>query len=155
MQWALLAILLGGCATLFNRPSQQVPVHSLPPAAEVFVDGAYLGTTPITLQLERRSEHEVVVRLGGREQSVTLRSGVDGTYVAVDLAPGLVTAAAGALVLATTDFASLSPLGRAIPGMAAIGIAVGLSSAAINVTVDAATGRWYHLTPGEVLVVFD
>lgn len=97
----------------------------------------------------------MLLRLGGSEQSVTLRSGVDGTYVAVDVAPGLVTAAASALVLATTDISNLSPLGRAIPGMAAIGVAVGLSSAVINVAVDAATGGWYRLTPGEVLVVFD
>ncbi len=152
---ALLAIALSGCATLFTRPSQQVPIDSVPPAAEVFVDGTFVGTTPITLELEKRSEHALLLRLGDKEQSVTLCSGIDGAYVALDVAPGLVMAGVSALVFSTTDFSSIGGLGWAVPGMAAIGIAVGLGSAAINVAVDAGTGRWYRLTPGEVLVVFD
>ena len=155
MLLALLAIGLSGCATLFTRPSQQVPVHSVPSAAEVFVNGAFVGFTPITLELARRAEHEVLVRLGEREQSMTLRSGIDGAYVVLDVAPGLVAAGASALVFATTDYANTRGLGWAVPGMAAIGMVVGLGSAAINVAVDAATGRWYRLTPGDVLVVFD
>ncbi len=103
----VLAIGLGGCATLFTRPSQHVPIDSIPPAAQVFVDGTFVGTTPIALELEKRAEHEVLLRLGDQEQTVTLRSGIDGAYVALDVA------------------------------------------------VDAGTGRWYRLTPGEVLVVFD
>ncbi len=152
---ALLAIALSGCATLFNPSSQHVPIDSAPPGAEVFVDGTLVGTTPITLELEKRSEHTLLLRLGDKEQSVTLRSGIDGAYVALDVAPGLAMAGASALVLATTDYSNIGALGWAVPGMAAIGIAVGLGSAAINVAVDAGTGRWFRLTPGEVLVVFD
>ena len=151
----VLAIGLGGCATLFTRPSQHVPIDSIPPAAQVFVDGTFVGTTPITIELEKRTEHEVLLRLGDQEQSVTLRSGIDGAYVALDVAPGLVTAGASALVFATTDFSNTRGLGWAVPGIASIGIVVGLGSAVINVAVDAGTGRWYRLTPGEVLVVFD
>ena len=162
---ALFAIALSGCATLFTRPSQAVPIDSAPPGAEVFVDGTLVGTTPITLELARRTEHELLLRLGDKEQSVTLRSGIASTFVALDVAPGLVVAGVSALIFTgiadpgsiETDGAySLAPafamMGR---HMARIGIAVGLGSAAINVAVDAGSGRWYRLTPTEVLLVFD
>ena len=162
---ALLTITLSGCATLFTRPSQHVPIDSVPPAAEVFVDGTFVGTTPIMLELERRSEHTLLLRLGDKEQSVTLRSSIDGAYVALDLAPGLVMAGASALIFAAiadpssieTDGAySLAPaLAAAAKAQAGIGIAVGLGTAAISAGVDAGTGRWYRLTPSEVLIVFD
>lgn len=162
---AVLAISLSGCATLFTRPSQRVPIDSVPPAAEVFLDGTFVGMTPITLELEKRSEHTLLLRHGGKEQSVTLRSGIDGAYVALDVAPGLAMAGVSALVFAaiadpgsfeTEGAYDLRPaLAAAAKVQAGIGVAVGLGSAVINVAVDAGTGRWYRLTPAEVLVVFD
>ena len=96
---------------------------------------------------------------------MTLRSGIDAAFVALDVAPGLVMAGVSALVLATSPdrepaeptrgpflLPDFNPLIRRGAG---IGIAVGLGSAAVNVGVDASSGRWYRLTPGEVLVVFD
>ena len=165
--WAImlvmLAIALSGCAALFAPPSQHVPIDSAPPGAEVFLDGTYVGTTPITLELERRSEHDLLLRLGGKQHSATLSSGIDAAFVALDIAPGLVMAGVSALIFATTPdprprspdtwAPDLSPHFRR--GFAIVGITVGLGSAAINVAIDAGTGRWYHLTPGEVLVVFD
>lgn len=73
---------------------------------------------------------------------MTLRSGIDCAYVALDVAPGLVTAGVSALVFATTDYSTIGGLGWAVPGMAAIGMTFGFGSAVINVAVDAATGRW-------------
>jgi hypothetical protein len=159
----MLAVALSGCATLFSRPLQQVPVASAPPRAEVFVDGTLAGRTPLTLELERHSEHEVLVRLGDRELTVTLRSGLDTVFVALDVAPGLVMAGVSALVLFNSPDRTFEPSGPMylpdinplIRSAAGIGIAIGLGSAAIKAGVDASSGRWYRLTPGEVLVVFD
>ncbi len=161
---AVVAIVLSGCATLFTRPSQQVPIDSEPPGAQVFVDGSFVGTTPITLQLEKRSEYEIVLRIGDRQQSVTLHSSIDNAIVGFDVAPGLIVAGVSGLVLAGTPDRGPAESGGPMPIIrldpyirrgAVIGIAVGLGSAAMNVAVDAGTGRWYRLTPSEVLVVFD
>ena len=160
----MLAIALSGCATLFTRPLQHVPIDSAPQGAEVFVDGRFVGTTPITLELGNRSEHELHLRLGDKETSVTLRSGLATTFVAIDIAPGLVVAGVSALILATPPDRGPAESGGPMPVIrldpyirrgAGIGIAIGLGSAAINAAVDASTGRWYRLTPSEVLVVFD
>jgi len=159
----MLAIALSGCAALFTPPLQHVPIDSAPPGAEVFVDGRFVGTTPITLELESHTDYELLLRIGDNEHSVTLSSSIDAAYVALDIAPGLVMAGVSALIFATTpDPGPRSPstgvpdLGPVIrSGLAIGGIAVGLGSAAINVAIDAGTGRWYHLTPSEVLIAFD
>ena len=153
---AALAIALSGCATLFTRSTQQLPVQSEPPGAEVFVNGEHQGRTPITLVLPKRTEHVVVLRYGGQQQSLTLSTTVDSTFLALDIAPGLVTAGLSAVLLASIDYSEVrGGPSMAAPAIGVMGVVVGLSSAVVNAGIDAATGRWYRLTPGEVLIVFD
>ena len=159
-RWGVAAVALtfalSSCATLFTRSTQQVPVQSEPSGAEVFVNGEYQGTTPITLALPKRSEHVVVLRYGGHQRSLTLSTAVDRTYLALDIAPGLVTAGASIVILASIDYSQVrGGFSMAAPAMGVMGLVVGLSSAVVNAGIDAATGRWYRLTPGEVLIVFD
>ncbi|HYG63193.1 MAG TPA: CsgG/HfaB family protein [Thermoanaerobaculia bacterium] len=45
----------------------QVPVTSKPAGADVIVDGTYLGSTPMTLQLTTNSEKEIAIELAGYE----------------------------------------------------------------------------------------
>ena len=150
---AALAIALSGCAALFTRSTQQVPVQSEPPGAEVFVNGEFQGTTPITLALPKRTEHVVVLRYGGQQQSLTLSTVVDSTFLALDIAPGFVTAGVSGVFIASVDYSDARNAQFAVIGV--MGVVVGLSSAVVSVGIDAATGRWYRLTPGEVLIVFD
>jgi len=156
-RWSVAAVALtfalSSCATLFTRPTQQVPVQSEPPGAEVFVNGEYQGTTPITLALPKRGEHVVVLRYGGQQRSLTLDTVVDSTYLALDIAPGLVTAGLSGVLIASVDRSDARSAQFVVIG--AMGVVVGLSSAVINAGIDAATGRWYRFTPGEVLIVFD
>jgi len=164
----LLVLASSGCATILTRPQQHVPIDSAPPGAAVYVDGTFVGTTPMRLALDKRTEHELLLRLGGQEQVVTLRSEVAGTFVMLDIAPGLVIAGLAAIVLTTTPDSDPTPpeggwgtlpapwiVHRAVRGAAGIGIGIGLGSAALNVAIDASTGQWYQLTPNKVLVLFD
>src|SRR6056297_871009 len=86
---AAATILLTGCAALFSPNPQPVPVSSNPPGAQVFVDDAFVGTTPITLDLDSRQSYEVRIRAGERERVLTLASSVEASYVALDVLPGL------------------------------------------------------------------
>jgi len=103
----LLAVVLGGCATLLNGSSQSIRVESDPSEARVEVDGRPVGTTPTTIRLKRNEEHKVRIYHSGHEpHSVTLRQG-RSLWTAVNLANFVVP---GVLVdLSTGAFYTLGP----------------------------------------------
>ena len=147
-----LALSLAGCAALFSPRLQPVPITSTPEGAQVFVDDALVGTTPITLELDARTNYEVVVRHRELERRFTLASGVSGTMVALDVVPGLALAGLGVYAMAENDPGDAEIVGDFI-GLLMIGTGVG--SAALNVAIDASSGRWRRLAPREIVVVFD
>jgi len=53
------------CATVILGTSQRVPVTSTPPYARVTVDSKYVGTTPISLRLDRKDDHVIKIEHGG------------------------------------------------------------------------------------------
>ena len=61
------AILVSGCATMMNGPTQAVRVKSQPAGARVVVDGCETGVTPLTVRLSRMGSHRVRVELDGYE----------------------------------------------------------------------------------------
>ena len=74
-----LSVSLGsGCATVINQTKQKVNVASTPPGAQVQLDGANQGTTPLALQLKRKTKsYAVRLTLDGYEPyEVTLNRGV-------------------------------------------------------------------------------
>jgi hypothetical protein len=84
----VLAALLGattGCATLIRGSTTLVTVRSDAPGAEVVVDGEARGTTPLTLPLEHRSSHHIVVRYGALARAFRLESSVDPGWIVLDL----------------------------------------------------------------------
>jgi hypothetical protein len=150
--WTTAALLLSGCAAIFAPRPQAIPVRSVPAGAEVFVDGVGMGTTPITLELDARRPYEVLLVLDGAERVIVLESGVDGTYVALDVLPGVGLAAATlALALTCSDVIQCTFLAIIAP----TGVTAGLAWAAVATAADAATGSWKRLSPGEVVVIFD
>lgn len=58
-------MLASGCATLVSRPSQRVPITSVPPGAVIIADGKNLGLSPLTLQLSRKRPHVIEIRKDG------------------------------------------------------------------------------------------
>ena len=57
----VVAVLVSsGCGTMLNGPRQSVLITSEPAGANVFIDARVLGVTPVTVELPRRREHQVV-----------------------------------------------------------------------------------------------
>jgi len=52
---AAVLVSSSGCATLFSSSTQPLTFTSTPQGAEVFLDGALLGRTPLTQQVDKRS----------------------------------------------------------------------------------------------------
>ncbi|MBI5136793.1 MAG: PEGA domain-containing protein [Nitrospirae bacterium] len=101
MPWvAVGALCLAGCGTLAHGTRQAVPIASTPPGATVRVDGARLGSTPLTVTVARGRDHSVRLELRDHHPvEVTLRRRV-GRWVWADVMTGvglLVDWASGAL----------------------------------------------------------
>lgn len=62
---ACVAILGGGCASIISGTRQTVSFQSSPDEATVTVSGSTIGKTPVTLQLDRKSNQSVVFTKDG------------------------------------------------------------------------------------------
>jgi len=60
---ALSLAAFSGCSTVVSTPTQKVPVSSRPAGATIRVDGERKGTTPKTVELSRRRDHDVTLTL--------------------------------------------------------------------------------------------
>ncbi len=57
--------LFPGCATMLSGPRQEIRVRSQPTAAEVFLNGKRVGTTPATVFVSRWGSHRVRMEMPG------------------------------------------------------------------------------------------
>jgi len=159
----VVAVVLSGCATMYNPGSQTLPVASTPTGATVFIDGEPMGTTPLTLTLYNRAPVTLTLRLpDGRERTIELERRFDTVSFAVSLVPAAVVA--GGAVLFEMEYGS-SPgtSGLSTSSMPldhgfilyGLGLIAGAGVSVVSFGFDALTGSWFHLLPGEVMVVFD
>jgi hypothetical protein len=120
----------------------------------VYVTANTAARPPVTLELYGRATHDVALRLDDQERTIQLTSSVDATWVALDVVPGPVLAGAS-FAVASRGQESLDSFGDVVMILGgAGGHAIGAASVAVAVGVDAATGRWYRLSPGEIVVEF-
>ena len=89
---AILTLLLStGCATLFNDEMKTVAMSSNPTGAEVWIDGARLGTTPVSLDLNNQQAHTVVFRREGHQEvTCQLTTSVGVGWIILDVLGGLI-----------------------------------------------------------------
>jgi hypothetical protein len=86
-----LAVIVSGCGTIINGSSQQVSIASTPSGADVIIDGADVGETPITQKLSRKDQHTIELRLDGYEsESIIVNRGVSGWVVGNIVLGGLI-----------------------------------------------------------------
>lgn len=81
---ATVMIMTSGCALIFKGQSAEVRVNSTPDGASVVVNGASMGTTPVTLSLSRNKDHVLVFKKDGYEDvqvNVTKKFDVGTTVV--------------------------------------------------------------------------
>lgn len=99
---------LSGCASLFNNKTPSVDVASNPEGATVYVNGNYVGETPVSVDLSVRKEHTITFRKEGyREKTYQVSRTVGIGWVILDilggLAPLIVDAATGDWFMLETD----------------------------------------------------
>ncbi|NNF58730.1 MAG: PEGA domain-containing protein [Rhodothermaceae bacterium] len=82
-----LLVSLSACATIFTGTHDDVTFHSEPEGAEVFIEGVYAGTTPLTVPVHRTlHETEVTVRMEGYEPIAFLLKQEFNTVAVLNLA---------------------------------------------------------------------
>jgi hypothetical protein len=63
--FVLGALILSGCATIINGTTQSVTFDSIPQGAEILIDGARVGVTPLTITLEKNAKKTVMIKKDG------------------------------------------------------------------------------------------
>ena len=61
----LALVFVSGCASMVTGTTQHIPITSNPPGAKVTIDGELKGTTPLSVDLERKPYHSVTLELEG------------------------------------------------------------------------------------------
>ena len=62
MTGALLAIMLSGCAAMFNGTSQQVSIRSQDPDAEIYVNDMLLGHCNVITSFKKKENYTITVK---------------------------------------------------------------------------------------------
>lgn len=86
-----LIFYLSGCATLFKGTSEEVRFGSDPQKAEVWVNGAKMGETPISLKLESKKTYQIEFRKEGyKPVTRTITNHVGAGWIILDVLAGLI-----------------------------------------------------------------
>lgn len=84
-------VALTNCATVLNEKEPLVDISSEPAGADVYIDGEYVGTTPVEIALSVHTEHTVVFRKEGfADRTFTLSNEVGVLWIVLDVLTGLI-----------------------------------------------------------------
>lgn len=107
--WALLAVsvlVVTGCATIVSTKTQLVSFQSAPSGATVLIDGRPIGQTPLSIQLERKTNQALVIRKEGyKEFSTTLSTTLNGWFFGNIVLGGLLGSTTDAATGAMHEYA--------------------------------------------------
>jgi hypothetical protein len=88
---SIALVLSTGCATIVKGTTAKIPVASDPTAADVLVDGNFVGQTPTTLVLKKTTNHLVTIqKIGYQPKSTPVVQTVGGAVWGNILAGGLI-----------------------------------------------------------------
>lgn len=62
---AIILLMTSGCATIMSGDTEAVTFDSSPSGADVFIDGGYVGTTPMTIRLRKSKKDTVMFKKEG------------------------------------------------------------------------------------------
>ena len=150
----LLLLCLAGCASVVNRPYEEIPVTSDPPGAVVSVEcgdaPVYGGTTPTVIVASRLAETcgITVAKEGFAEQHINFER-QESKATRANEVPGFVTGALLSVVALVITWDTPHVDGDFVMGAYDAGHAAG--SAAGN-AVDRKTGAAFKWVPGAVNV---
>lgn len=105
--FAVACVALTGCATIMQGPKQQMSISSTPSAAQIMIDGANVGVTPMIAQLERKKSHVVrIIAPGYQPYEIPITKSVSGWVAGNLVFGGLIGLAVDAM---TGSMYKLSP----------------------------------------------
>lgn len=115
----VLVLGISGCATIIDGTSQPVTFNSEPNRAKVFINGAQVGVTPLTIQVQRSKATIVIAKKEGyEEQQFPLQTKMNGYFWGNVISGGFLGStidyATGSMVEYSPNmyFFSLEPLKR-------------------------------------------
>lgn len=80
-----------GCATIFKGTSDNVNFNSQPAGAGVYVNGNYLGVTPVKLKLQSKQTHYIELKKEGYgSRMFTLTNSIGVVWIVLDVLGGLI-----------------------------------------------------------------
>jgi len=84
-----IAVFLAGCATLFANKTPEVRIASDPDGAKVYVNGDFMGNTPVKLQLASNKTYTIEFRKDGYQtKTYHLNNHVGGGWIVLDILGG-------------------------------------------------------------------
>ena len=87
---ASLTLLASGCATIFKGNSSKIDLNSKPEGAGIYVNGNYMGDTPVRLKLESKRTYSIEFRKEGYEtKTVNITNHVGAGWIILDILGGL------------------------------------------------------------------
>jgi hypothetical protein len=96
---ALICLYLSSCATLFKGTTEEIRLNSDPQRAQVFINGTFMGETPISFKLECKKTYIIEFRKEGyNPRTYNITNHVGAGWIILDVLTGLV----GVIVDATT-----------------------------------------------------
>ena len=102
-----LLAALAGCASMFNNKTPSVDIESNPTQAAVYVNGNYVGETPVSVDLSIRREHTITFHKDGyQDRSYQVFRSVGFGWILLDLVglvPIIVDAATGDWFMLDTE----------------------------------------------------
>lgn len=84
-------LLTSSCATLFKGTSNRVDFSSDPQGAKIYVNGNYMGDTPIRLKLESKQTYNIEFRKEGYQtKAFNITNHVGVGWIVLDILSGLI-----------------------------------------------------------------
>jgi hypothetical protein len=88
---AFLFLLTSSCATIFKGNASKIDFSSNPQGAQIYVNGNYMGDTPIRLKLESKRTYNIEFRKEGyKTRTFNITNHVGVGWIVLDVLFGLV-----------------------------------------------------------------
>jgi hypothetical protein len=86
-----LFLLTSSCATIFKGNSSKINFNSNPQGAQIYVNGNYMGDTPILLKLESKQTYNIEFKKEGyKTKAFNITNHVGVGWIVLDVIFGLV-----------------------------------------------------------------
>jgi len=86
-----LFLLTSSCATIFKGNSSKINFNSNPQGAQIYVNGNYMGDTPIILKLESKQTYNIEFKKEGyKAKAFNITNHVGVGWIVLDVIFGLV-----------------------------------------------------------------